>query len=118
MNFVSTSDVCRLLKAEIKAQTGKVVGVKKTQYGNIDIDCSRYPYLRSKIEEIVSHWRAGSMGHFDNYERNSMWQLENPATGRQVIWNGGAVEYENVCHLAFQVHVSYQFISIFSGRGF
>lgn len=118
MNFVSTSDVCRLLKAEIKAQTGKAVSVRKLQYSNVDIDCSKYPHLRSKIEEIVSHWRSGSMGMFDNFERNGMSQLENPATGCQVVWNNGAVEYENLCHLAFPVFVSYDYISVFGGRGF
>ncbi len=115
MNWVSNSDVAKMLKAEIRAQTGKTVSVCKNAYGNIEVDCSKYPHLRAKIDEIVSHWRAGSMGNFDNFERNAMYQLENPETGCWVVWNGGAVEYENVCHCAFQVHVTYDYISIVGG---
>ena len=39
--------------------------------------------LKSRVQEIVNLWRASSMGMFDNFERNSMWQLENPDTGCQ-----------------------------------
>ena len=116
MEFVSSSDVAKLLKAEIKAQTGKVVSVRKNTYGNIEVDCSRCPQLRSKIDEIVSNWRSGSMGMFDNFERNAMYMLENFDTGCRVIWNGGSVESNNMCHLAFRVNVTYDYISVYGGR--
>lgn len=116
MNWLKTSDVCKMLKAEIKAQTGKVVNVRKSHYDTIEVDVSRYPRIKSRVEEIVALWRAGSMGMFDNFERNSMWQLENPETGCQVVWCGGAVENHNVFHLAFQVNVAYDYIVIVGGN--
>ena len=116
MNWLKTSDVCHMLKAEIKAQTGKTVNVRKSPFGNIEVDVSRYPHLKSRVEEIVYLWRAGSMGMFDKFERNSMWQLENPETGCQVVWCGGAVEDRNVCYLAFQVNVTYEYISVVGGN--
>jgi hypothetical protein len=117
MNWLSNSEVAKMLKAEIKAQTGKVVNVRKNQYGNIEVDCSRHPHLRAKIEEVVSHWRAGSMGNFDNFERNTMFRLENPITGFPVVWNSSAVDYENVRCLSERVNVSYDYITIYGGKG-
>lgn len=116
MNWLKTSDVCKMLKAEIRKQTGKTVNVRKSHYDNIEVDISRYPHLKSRVEEIVSLWRAGSMGMFDNFEYNSMWQLENPETGCWVVWCGGAVENRNVYHLAFQVNVTYRYISVVGGN--
>ncbi len=115
MNWVKSSDAAKMLKSEIRAQTGKTVNVRKNQYGNIEVDCSKYPHLRAKIDEIVSRWRSGSMGMFDNFERNAMYLCVNPESGCKAIWNEYAVRNNFLSEMAERVNVTYDYISVFGG---
>lgn len=116
MNWLKTSDVCKMLKAEIKAQTGKVVNVRKSQYGNIEVDISKYPHLKSRVEEIVRRWRSGEMGMFDNRDNFVMFSCVNPETNCNVVWNETSVHNNFLAEMGVKVCVSYDYISVVGGN--
>jgi len=90
-NWIKSAEHAKLIRTFLLVKLhAKKFSVRKSRYTAIDIFCneSDYDVLRS----VLSAWRTGGMGMFDNYEHKEMFMGVDPETGCTVIWNSAFVD--------------------------
>jgi hypothetical protein len=94
MKWLKTSEVTKVIKAEIKARLGLAankVSVRKSEYGNIVIDVSACPTIVNQAWAIANEFRSGKRGVIDDWMDFKLYRLKSPYTGGDVVWNEYAV---------------------------